>query len=93
MSQQRNVRVGQGAVRVSERVSERRSVIAAGAAAGITGVALFMLMGAFVVPEEAPLHTWAGLAQRIVILLVLFPCTVILTFRLLRVTRAAGASL
>jgi hypothetical protein len=89
MSQQRNVRVGQGAVRVSERVSERRSVIAA----GITGVALFMLMGAFVVPEEAPLHAWAGLAQRIVILVVLFSCTVILTFRLLRVTRAAGASL
>ena len=93
MSQQRNVRVGQGAVRVSERVSERRSVIAAGTAAGITGAALFMLMGAFVVPEEAPLHAWAGLAQRIVVLVVLFSCTVILTFRLLRVTRAAGVSL
>jgi hypothetical protein len=25
-------------------------------AAGITGVALFVLMGVFVVPEDAPLH-------------------------------------
>src|SRR5215210_2723852 len=61
--------------------------------AGITGVALFVLMGAFVVPEDAPLHAWAGLAQRIVILVVLFPCTVVLALRLLRVTRAAHCPL
>jgi hypothetical protein len=60
-------------------------------AAGITGVALFVLMGAFVVPEDAPLHAWAGLAQRTVLLVVLFSCTVILALRLLRVTRAADA--
>ena len=59
-------------------------------ATGITGVALFVAMGAFVVPEDAPLHAWAGLAQRIV-LLVLFPCTVVLALRLRRVARAAGA--
>jgi hypothetical protein len=41
MSQQRGVRVGQGAVRVSEGRSERRSVIAAGALAGIVGPILF----------------------------------------------------
>jgi hypothetical protein len=57
--------------------------------AGITGVALFVLMGVFVVPEDAPLHAWAGLAQRIVIVVVLFPCTVVVALRLLRVTRAA----
>jgi hypothetical protein len=60
--------------------------------AGVTGVALFVLVGAFVVREGAPLHAWAGLAQRIVIVLVLFPCTVILAFRLPRVTKVAGAS-
>jgi hypothetical protein len=56
--------------------------------AGITGVALFVLMGAFVVPEDAPLHEWAGLAQRIVIVIVLFPCTVVVALRLLRIIRA-----
>jgi hypothetical protein len=61
--------------------------------AGIMGLALFVAMGAFVVPEEAPLHAWAGLAQRIVILVVLFPCTVVLALRLLRVTRSDDASL
>jgi NhaP-type Na+/H+ and K+/H+ antiporter len=62
-------------------------------AAGITGVALFVLMGVFVVPEDAPLHAWAGLAQRIVIVVVLFPCTIVLALRLLRVTRVEDASL
>jgi hypothetical membrane protein len=61
--------------------------------AGITGVALFVLMGAFVVPDDAPLHAWAGLAQRIVIVVVLFPCTVVIALRLLRVTRADDAPL
>ena len=61
--------------------------------AGITGVALFVLMGVFVVPEDAPLHAWAGLAQRIVIVVVLFPCTVVVALRLLRVTRADDAPL
>jgi NhaP-type Na+/H+ and K+/H+ antiporter len=54
---------------------------------------VFVLMGVFVVPEDAPLHAWAGLAQRIVIVVVLFPCTVVLALRLLRVTRADDAPL
>jgi hypothetical protein len=62
-------------------------------AAGITGVALFVAMGVFVIPEDAPLHAWAGLAQRIVILVVLFPCTVVLALRLLRVASADHAPL
>jgi NhaP-type Na+/H+ and K+/H+ antiporter len=62
-------------------------------AAGIAGVALFVLMGVFVVPEEAPLHAWAGLAQRIVIVVVLFPCTVVVALRLLRATRTDHAPL
>lgn len=58
--------------------------------AGITAIALFLAIRVFVVPEYAPLHAWAGLAQRTV-LAVLFPCIVVLALRLLRVTRAADA--
>jgi hypothetical protein len=35
-------------------------------------------------PDDAPLHEWAGLAQRIVILAVLFPARIVLSLRLLR---------
>lgn len=38
-----------------------------------------------VVPEEAVLHDWAGLVQRIVVLLVLFPCRTLLAVRMLRI--------
>jgi hypothetical protein len=57
---------------------------------GITVVALFLAIRVFVVPEDAPMHAWAGLAQRTV-LIVLFPCIVVLALRLLRVARAADA--
>jgi hypothetical protein len=57
---------------------------------GIAAVALFVAMGVLVLPEDAPLHAWAGLAQRTV-LAVLFPCIVVLALRPLRVTRAADA--
>ena len=54
MSQQRDVGVGQGAV----RVSERRSVIAAGAVAGIVGLILFtvtfFVQGLFRLEEYDP---------------------------------------
>jgi len=36
-------------------------------------------------PSEAPLHDWAGLAQRLLILVVLFPCRIVLSLRLLQV--------
>jgi hypothetical protein len=57
---------------------------------GIAAVALLLAMRVFVIPEDAPLHAWAGLAQRTV-LAVLFPCMVVLALRLLRVTRTADA--
>jgi Protein of unknown function (DUF998) len=57
---------------------------------GIAAVALFVAMRVFVIPEDALLHAWAGLAQRTV-LVVLFPCTVVLALRLLRVARTADA--
>lgn len=59
-------------------------------AAGLVGVASFFAMGALVIPDSAPLHSWAGLAQRAVVLLVLFPPRIALAVRLLQVTRATA---
>jgi hypothetical protein len=53
-------------------------------AAGAVALAGVVTMAAFVPPDEAPLHAWAGLAQRVLILAVLFPCRVALGARLLR---------
>ncbi|MEP6759837.1 MAG: DUF998 domain-containing protein [Sporichthyaceae bacterium] len=53
--------------------------------AGVLTLASFVVMGALVMPDDAALHDWAGLAQRAVILIVLFPARVVLGFRLLRV--------
>jgi hypothetical membrane protein len=56
-------------------------------AAGVAAVAGFVVNGALVIPDDAPLHDWAGLAQRTLVLLVLFPCRIALASRLLRVAR------
>jgi hypothetical membrane protein len=53
---------------------------------GITLLILFVAFGVLVGPDDAPLHEWAGLAQRLV-LLVWFPCTIVLALRLLRVEK------
>jgi hypothetical membrane protein len=53
--------------------------------AGAVAIASFVVMGALVMPDNSLLHQWAGLAQRAIILLVLFPCRVILSARLLKV--------
>jgi len=42
-------------------------------------------------PDAAPLHAWYGLAQRVLLLAVLFPPTIVLALRLLRLTRAGDA--
>jgi hypothetical protein len=41
----------------------------------------------FVQPDAAPLHEWAGLYQRIMVVAVLFPCRIALGVRLLSITR------
>ena len=46
----------------------------------------FPLMGALVIPDDAPLHDWAGLAQRFILLVLLFPARIALAIRLLRVS-------
>lgn len=52
------------------------------AACGVIAVIGFVAMGRFAIPDDAPLHDYAGLAQRLVILLVTFPCLVALALRL-----------
>ena len=54
-------------------------------AAGVVALAGFVVNGALVIPESAPLHDWAGSVQRVLILAVLFPCRIILALRLRQV--------
>jgi hypothetical membrane protein len=55
--------------------------------AGIIALASFVALGIFVMPDGAPMHEYAGLAQRGMVLLILFPCRLALGARLLRVAR------
>ena len=54
---------------------------------GLAMVAAAAWMMILVVPDDAPLHDQAGLAQRIVVLALLFPCRMAMAGRLLRVAR------
>jgi len=53
-------------------------------ASGIAVVVLFLVTGRLAVPDDAPLHQWVGLMQRLA-LAVWFPCTIVLALRLRRV--------
>lgn len=56
------------------------------------GIALLLsnpVMVLLVVPDDAPLNDWAGLAQRILVLGVLFPARIALSYRLLHRARVA----
>jgi hypothetical membrane protein len=55
--------------------------------AGIVASAGFVLGAALVVRDAAPLHDWAGLYQRLIVLAVIFPCRLVLSLRLLQVAR------
>jgi hypothetical membrane protein len=59
-------------------------------AAGLLAALSFPLMGALVIPDNAPLHDWAGLAQRFIVLVLLFPARIALAIRLLRVAHQRG---
>lgn len=54
---------------------------------GLVFLALAVVGMVFVQPDSAPLHDWAGLAQRIMVLAVLFPCRIALGVRLLSIAR------
>ena len=55
--------------------------------AGIACLVGFVVMGSLVVPDDAPLHDWVGLGQRVIILLALFPARIALSIRLLKTGR------
>ena len=55
--------------------------------AGIACLVGFVVMGSLVIPDDAPLHDWAGLGQRVIILLALFPARIALSIRLLKTGR------
>jgi hypothetical membrane protein len=53
------------------------------------GILMFLsnpIMVILVIPDDAPLHEWAGLAQRILVLGLLFPARLALSYQLLRLT-------
>lgn len=58
-------------------------------AAGVVALAGLVFVSALVMPDSAPLDDWAGLAQRALIILVLFPCRIALSLRMLQVNRVA----
>ena len=60
-------------------------------AAGIAGIVGFVAMNVLVRPGDAPLHAWYGLAQRMLLLAVLFPPTIVLALRLRRLARSGDA--
>jgi hypothetical membrane protein len=57
------------------------------AVCGAVALLGFVVLGRFARPDDAPLHDWAGLLQRIVLLGVTFPCLIALGIRLLGKTR------
>jgi Protein of unknown function (DUF998) len=58
-------------------------------AAGVVGIVGVVASGILTMPDDAPLHHWAGLTQRLLILAVLFPCRIVLSGQLLRVAGQA----
>ena len=57
------------------------------AVCGALALVGFVVMGRFVMPDDAPLHDVAGLIQRAVIMVLTFPLLVVLAVRLLRSSR------
>ena len=62
------------------------------AACGVLALIGFVVLGRFAIPDGGPLHDFAGLAQRTVLLLVTFPCLVALAVRLRTSPAAHGPS-
>jgi Protein of unknown function (DUF998) len=53
--------------------------------AGIVALVGLAVGRGLVVPDDAPLHHWLGLYQRLIVLAVIFPCRIVLSRRLLQV--------
>jgi hypothetical protein len=67
-----------------------RALAVYAATAGVAAFAGFVMLGVLVIPEDTPLHPWAGVAQRLVLLLLLFPCRVAIAERARRVAAQPG---
>ena len=63
---------------------ELRRMAMAVRVAGILMLLSNPVMGVLVIPDDAPLHDWAGLAQRVIVLGLLFPARIALSIGLLR---------
>jgi len=77
-----------GLIVVSRRLardSRWRSIATYTLVAGIVALAGFAVGGRLVMPDDALLHDWAGLYQRVIALAVLFPCRIALSLRLVQV--------
>lgn len=70
--------------------AEFRTLAAPVRAAGILMLISNPIMGILVIPDDAPLNEWAGLAQRVIVLGLLFPARLALSYRLLRVAAPVG---
>lgn len=55
---------------------------------GLVLVGLAVAFMRLAVPDGAPLHDWAGLLQRVIVLVVIFPCRIIISARLLSIARS-----
>ena len=85
---------GSGFIALSPRLAgdpQWRSLAAYTLTTGVAIVALFFVLFAFARLPEAPLHLWAGLVQRLAVA-VWFACTMILGFRLLRLSKKADGT-
>ncbi|MGH2572129.1 MAG: DUF998 domain-containing protein [Actinomycetota bacterium] len=81
---------GLGLIVLSRRMARDqswRSLASYSIGSGIVVAVLFLGTGPLAVPDDAPLHDWAGLLQRGTVA-VWFSCTIVLALRLLRVARA-----
>ena len=72
------------------RRAELRRLAMSVRVAGILMLLSNPLMGILVIPDDAPLHEWAGLAQRVIVLGLLFPARFALSYRLLRTSALAA---
>jgi hypothetical membrane protein len=72
--------------------SHWRGLATYAAACGVLALIGFVVLGRFAIPDGAPLHDYAGLAQRMIILLVTFPCLVALGARLRTSPATHGSS-
>ncbi len=82
---------GAGLIAISRRMARDprwRSVSAYALGSGIAIVVLFLATGRLAAPDDAPLHEWTGLMQRLTVA-VWFSCTIVLAVRVRHTLRSA----